>query len=173
MAIPPPSGNRGHSTRTESARKRYSFAPTPSGGAAGLERAEAAAMDREKARRVAVVAVHGVGHHEPREAARAAADLPAGSSPTSYSPFVESPLRIPVSKLEVGAAPQRPKGLMHAFDERASFLREAHESHAPAPAPELQYMREQLSGYEPTGSDHIYDTIVVSATRTDPQGGPP
>ena len=122
-------------------------------------------MDREKARRVAVVAVHGVGHHEPREAARAAADLLAASAPTSYSPFVESPLRIPVSKLEVGAAPQRPKGLMHAFDERASFLREAHESHAPAPAPELQYMREQLSGYEPTGSDHIYDTIVVSATR--------
>jgi hypothetical protein len=131
--------------------------------------------------RVAVIAVHGVGHHEPREAARAAADLLAFSNPKAYSPFVEAPLRIPVTRVEPGSAPaaRPPRKRGKVFDERPSFIADAvkdskdaadaKRDHPPvAASPELAYMREQLSGYELENDDRVYDTVSLTSIRKDP-----
>src|SRR5438309_786076 len=99
-------------------------------------------------RRVAVIAVHGVGHHQPLEAAKAAADLLAAARPDAYSPFVQSALRIPVRRLEVGDPPAAP-GKAEVFEERPHFVRESTNPNHP----DLAYMREQLSAFEPADED--------------------
>lgn len=129
-------------------------------------------------RHVAVIAVHGVGHHQPHEAARAAADLLATSEPGRYSPFVESPVRIPVTpvlpppvskKAPVGLW-QRFEKLWNTFDERPEFVRHSGKQRA-HPSPEIEYMNEQLSEYEMEGDECVYDTVSLAATRTDPATG--
>ena len=120
--------------------------------------------------RVAVIAVHGVGHHQPREAARACADMLALTG--QYAPFVESSLRIPVQAVSGGAHVARleqaakPRSLANAFEERPDFVREPAKPRRHTDA-SIEYMREQLSRYVPEGSDRVYETASLKSSRGD------
>ena len=101
---------------------------------------------------VAVVAVHGVGDHEPGASAHAIADLllrqrhPDGSA--RYTSFGEEKVRLPVRPADLGASPTRPL------------------------VPEYEFMHGQLERYP--GSRTPYDTIRIEGERLSaPDGGRP
>lgn len=81
--------------------------------------------------KVAVVAVHGVADQKPAESARSIADLL--STDGSFSSFTEVPLRIPRRRMKPGAAKHDDAG--------------------------LQYMKEQLEGYDGGATGAVYDTV--------------
>ncbi len=122
-------------------------------------------------RRVAIIAVHGVGHHRPHEAARATADLLAGHPNGVYSPFVEAPIRIAVRRVETGVAANAPPKKTAIFEERPDFIRDPVKKREHPNQPELEYMSEQLSSYQVQGEDRVYDTVSLTATRTDAKTG--
>jgi hypothetical protein len=73
-------------------------------------------MTGEDSRRVAVVAVHGVGDHEPHASARQVADLLRSrppSPPPLYGEFREEHLRLPIQSLP--GQPSSPAGDSHDF----------------------------------------------------------
>ena len=101
---------------------------------------------------IAIVAVHGVGDHEPGASAHAVADLllrqrhPDGSA--RYTSFGEEKVRLPVRPADLGTSPTRPL------------------------VPEYEFMHGQLERYP--GSREPYDTIRIEGERlSEPGDGRP
>src|SRR5689334_9100961 len=76
---------------------------------------------------IAVVAVHGVGEHEPGSSARSIADLLLrlryGDADAMYTSFRENALRIPVRPAVVSQQPATAKR-NSLFDELSHYLRD-------------------------------------------------
>ena len=121
--------------------------------------------------RIAVISVHGVGHHQPREAARACADMLALTG--RYVPFVESPLRVPVDPVPGDLAARTSRAahdaqapMLTGFEERPEFIQDPAKP-AQHSDPSVEYMTEQLSRYVPEGEDCVYETVSLRSFRDD------
>ena len=93
---------------------------------------------QERVRRVAVIGVHGVAHHDAGATANAMADLLLSvpsknrTRPSSYETFSATGIRVPVQMLQVEPLPPGNRGkigkLFRPFEERsATFARIASE----------------------------------------------
>ena len=124
---------------------------------------------------IALVAVHGVGDHQPGAAARAVADLLLrlrGSAGSRYSSFVERSVRIPTKPARVNprSAPNVAPDLRRSiFAEQHAFLRTQLQYGGAAArdreedSPDHQLMRAQLAEYRSTGEP--YDTVRLEGER--------
>lgn len=104
-------------------------------------------MNHEKpAKRIAVVAVHGVADQQPRASARRIANLlqnlDDGRDPL-YEPFIEREIRLSV----------RPFRIPNPSD--------------PWKRPDLELAREALKGYEGEPADQVFETIRLESRRED------
>lgn len=156
--------------------------------------AEVAARSRTRDR-VAVVVVHGVGDHQPRESARAIGDLlqnidvdaPIGGDsgpPCSelpgkvkprYDPFLERSLRINVRPVVITGDEETSgggvRGPFHEWvhKERPRRARSARSSEKPGAYEDwvsFQFMRGQLRCYLGEGPENTYETIRLEGKRT-------
>jgi hypothetical protein len=124
-------------------------------------------------KRVAIVAVHGVGHKEPKESARAIARMLShlaapGSSDPLYSPFVETEFGILTSPVVVrpdteqapreGRLDERPPAL------RRELSRLSASDGAAQLDPDIAFMREQLRDHKEEGA---YESVRLESTRSD------
>jgi hypothetical protein len=114
-----------------------------------------------EARKVAIVAVHGVGNQAAGTTATAMADLLAnldepGQGPL-YSTFTGRDLRLPVRRLGVPA--HVPKG--RTFAERAETLRQKSDR---API-DVEFTRSLLVDYHVSGPEDTYETVALGGTR--------
>src|SRR5262249_46176893 len=143
---------------------------------------------RSIARRVAVIAVHGVGNQAPFASARAIGDLlqnqniedaaipreiaassrvPDSEDP-QYEPFLERTLRINVRPVVIKKREEWPDGMRGRFHEWVTSQRKHHRD-KPARSLEdsdkyddeiaTQFMRGQLSGYKGDEPEDTYETI--------------
>src|SRR5579885_2259773 len=116
------------------------------------------------ARKIAVIAVHGVGEHKPFETARAIGDLlqdvdhnPGGYPQPSYDPFIEREIRINVRPTRLSTP-----GTQAAMDIRGPFHHLVNETTAGATlkAPvDIEFMRGQLRNYRGEDPADTYHTI--------------
>jgi hypothetical protein len=128
-------------------------------------------------RRVAVIAVHGVGSPERFSTARSVADLLVQhpSPGAEYEGFVERGIIIPTSPLAPTSAPSpspvlpRLRGALSAVRRQlASDRTRLTPSDTDTPAPDIAFMREQLRHYR---SERLpYETIELVGTRRDGTG---
>jgi hypothetical protein len=129
-------------------------------------------LDSERQQRIAVIAVHGVGHQEPKESARAIARMLSGlradgTSDPRYGTFNEVGFQIPVVPVRVSPQPEEPpEGV---FDERPAALRREQarlkaDDGGPSIDPSIDFMRNQLRGYAEHG---VYKSTVLRAARSD------
>jgi len=125
-------------------------------------------------KRIAVVAIHGVGDPPPRETAQAVANqllhLNGLLEPRRYDPFEEQTVRIttrPVIVRERHEAPSR-----YRIRERSSYIRDFHQPGQRRDLGDLdtQFAKGQLADYEGEGPAAMYDTIRLRSTRRDPAG---
>lgn len=134
----------------------------------------------ERARALAVVAVHGVGQQRPGESARAIGDLllrlRAPDGTPRFSALRELPLRLPTTPLRltprVAAQDGPPATAESPFREQSDALAAqlAEPSNDTTYAPEYEFMRAQLEGY--ASSCDPYDTIRLEGTRIPDAHGP-
>ncbi len=121
--------------------------------------------------RVAVIAVHGVGYHKPKETAHAAADLLAGteSGNAHYQTFRESELLIDVRPVRVPEA-SKPSRHWYTFAQRSDSIKKRHKE-GPGDSDDLdhQYMLDQLREYKVQGDDRTYETVRLDSIRTEKQ----
>ncbi len=129
---------------------------------------------RARQSRIAVIVVHGVGHHEPAASATAIARLllriPENQA-SHYTAFRQSPLRLPTRRVDVGApadAPADARAQHRRFDTNFNEGAEYQpataavgggrigQSHVP---PDIALMREQLREYHPTPADQVYESV--------------
>ena len=109
--------------------------------------------------RVAIIAVHGVGHHEPRASAKAMADMllrtPRGEQ-SRYTSFREVDVQLPTRRVDASSSRSH-------TDNPAPWLslseRSAHPRVSKGAAPDHLLMSEQLAGYRPDEADGLYDTV--------------
>lgn len=125
--------------------------------------------------RTAVIAVHGVGHHEPGGTAEAVANLLLRFCPDNFTSLQVTPMRIDVEepmtqahrqnrdvRLEQAPPPTKWQEIARAvsLDVRGPAMR--HHSREETTAMELphRFMSDRLAGYEPKNSgDDIYRTV--------------
>ena len=131
----------------------------------------------ERAKRVAVIAVHGVGEHPPNATARAVADLLTcpDKGTANYTGFREVPIKIPVTPLQV-ELPPKPQPKESAFDKLPSWLRgffEIDKSRAleyDGDDLEFEWQRDLLGGTPEDGvtlpdTDVWYDSVRLEGIR--------
>ena len=145
-------------------------------------------------RRVAVIAVHGVGNQSPFASARAIGDLlqnqniedaaippdlaaPAGvpgSEDPQYEPFLERTLRINVRPVVIKKRDEWADGMRGRFHEWVTNQRKANREKPPRSQPDsdkyddeiaTQFMRGQLSGYKGDEPEDTYETIRLEGVR--------
>lgn len=114
--------------------------------------------------RIAIIVTHGVGDQKPYKSAESVADLLLKFGQGTITSFKKTQLKIPVSKLEITQQiPEKSKsdkgGFLKRFDQRTPSIKAWHKNNSPHPYPEHEYMRDQLSDYEITNTEKIYDTI--------------
>ena len=114
-------------------------------------------------KRVAVIAVHGVGHHEPRASARAMAEMLLRTprrEQSRYTSFREMDVQVPTRRLESSAK-------RSAEDDPAPWRslseRSAHPRDSADPQADHLLMSEQLAGYRPDEADGFYETVRLEA----------
>jgi hypothetical protein len=145
-------------------------------------------------RRVAVIAVHGVGNQAPFASARAIGDLlqnqniedaaippdvapPAGvpgSEDPQYEPFLERTLRINVRPVVIKRRDEWPDGMRGRFHEWVTNQRNADAEKPRRSRTDsdeyddeiaTQFMRGQLIGYKGDEPEDTYETIRLEGTR--------
>ena len=141
---------------------------------------------QEKVRRVAVIGVHGVAHHDAGATANAMADLllsvPSEDSarPSSYDAFSATGIRVPVQMLQVEPLPPGNRGkigkLFRPFEERsATFARIASErgdekkregKSIPAGSVGNAYMKLLLECYQGGADGNFYSTTRLEGRRS-------
>ena len=143
-------------------------------------------MDRPPRKRVAVIAVHGIGDHAPGETVRTVADMllrRSGFDGARYSSCEEASLRIPTQPVHLAektsmALAAQPKPTRSDFEERSDYVlrlhqRRPHALAAKAAGPENDYgyhfMREQLRQYVPRDSERIYESQRLVTIRSGPE----
>ncbi len=134
-------------------------------------------------RRIAVVAVHGVGDQTRHETAYSVANLLLNLSrrdDVCYTPFTERELRIATRRVAVHRdGPDRPAGgavrwpafLRSPFNERGRHVRRGLTGQIVEP-PEHGFMRDQLRDYEGEGPDATYETVRLEGARLNADGSP-
>jgi len=145
-------------------------------------------------KRIAVIAVHGVGDQQPLESARAIGDLlqnidvdmsllgnrpaPCASPPPAveprYNPFTERTIRInvrPVVVLPAGDSDGVDAGLRGPFFSFVSRKRQAGQKTADDEG-WYRFMRGQLRCYHGDGPEETYETVRLEGTRTAHSGTP-
>jgi hypothetical protein len=126
-------------------------------------------MDHKK--RIAVIAVHGVGHQQPHTSAERAADLLRNQC-KGYDWVGQSTVRIPVSPIITDTEYDKKDraryvsqtlkaAIQGEFD--ASDEREAKDQRPL----DVYNMREWLDGYKPRGADLTYDTTCIQLQKAD------
>lgn len=120
------------------------------------------------ARRVAVIAVHGVADQQPGETTTAIVNLLSNlddQGRPAYGPFEAASVRIQVRSLEV---PERATHSVQDWAARAANCR-AEQARAPGRAAVvdagLEFMASLLANYEPSGPDETYETDVLRSER--------
>jgi hypothetical protein len=135
-------------------------------------------------KRLAVLAVHGVGNHAPFDTARRIGDLlqdldwgtpnegglPSAVSPR-YFPFREQKLRVnvrPTVVKEEAPTASGTRGPFYAYINRHL----SHQNRASSNPDELahEFMRGQLSQYQGEEPEDTYETIRLEGTRGNPDG---
>ena len=123
----------------------------------------------KKVPRVAVIAVHGVGHHEPRASAHAIAQLLLRTprrAASPYTSFSEHCITIPARRVPEEMPP--PPAAARTRGRVAE--RPAVDSEVP-PAPlDVEFMRGQLNEYSPSTQDGVYETVRLEGHRIDGDG---
>src|SRR5436309_316002 len=144
-------------------------------------------------RRVAVVAIHGVADQQPSDTAHRISNLLMMHLPDAYTGFVETDVRIGVQAVHLRS--ESAEEAEDQADERSLKGRIAKEfrinpaaksvqraqrraiararaGEAAGPIENLQqnYMREQLSEYQPEGKDAVYESIRVAGSRLAAEG---
>src|SRR5689334_1191233 len=115
----------------------------------------------QQSRRIAVIAVHGVGHHAPNEASRATADMLArvaleSQTGVHYTPFIESAMRVPVEAVSMSSVPVGEVKSGSLFDERPYMFREQQADSTKRTVPtDVLLMCEQLQQYQPQDKDVV------------------
>lgn len=133
-------------------------------------------------KRVAVVAVHGVGKHESGESANAVADLLLGlngfkeGGETPYHGFESEELKIPLP----GPALFQPSSreddsFIDKFQERRGYFRDLYKCKPWQAAVKprdiaTEFMSEQLDQFEGDKNKSTYATFRLNGHRTNPQG---
>lgn len=137
----------------------------------------------ERAKRIAVLAVHGVGKHLPGETQTAITDLllslPARNregEPRLYSAFRKTDLAIPLKPVQTAAAvpfvPER-KGrdkLVNLYQEPSADFAEAIKRTNRVQHPDqiaLEYTQMLLEGYKGGADSNLYATARLEGTRVD------
>ena len=137
-------------------------------------------------KRIAVIAVHGVGYHRPGETVRAIADLVLRGDlldGVDYSSFDESDLRIAtdptvVPEVDIGDKPAVTNA--NRFDERLGFVRalqaapektervvmDSAADVQPEDVDALGFMRSQLRDFRPAENDRVYETTRLRTVRS-------
>lgn len=135
-------------------------------------------------KRIAVVAVHGVGIHEPHHSASAISRLllriPRAFG-GRYTSFSESPIGIPTSMVseaqsESVVAARRSRKLTRKtkrelYDERPERAAESSDEHRDDPTqpdPDVRFMRDQLRDYESDPSAAVYETVRIEGRHIAP-----
>ncbi len=137
--------------------------------------------------KIAVVAIHGVGDHQPFEMARAAGNLLSSLKDTAhprYCPFKEEWLRLTVSPVETvgrafpkpGAASsvrQKSKRNWGPLDTLRHYSGPIDAAAAPTPASlDHLFMEGQLSEYKGEGPDETYEFLRLTGKRNAAPGAP-
>lgn len=139
--------------------------------------------------RVAVVAIHGVADQKPHDTAHRIAHLLLHHQPERYTAFAQTDVLIGVSKTHIEGKEDwkqkrpnlwqfNPTGeCMGALDKPTDAKSQAEIENPRATeqgcyqrTPALEYMREQLAAYTPTGDDAIYETIQLNGIRAAQNG---
>jgi hypothetical protein len=121
------------------------------------------------AKNIAVIAVHGVGHHEPFASARAIADLllrtPRDRSP-DYTSFTETEIQIATRAVDdtPDATDATPASPLLAVSERSAHPRIQDDPFGP----DHLLMSHQLNGYRPAQQDGLYETIRIEGRHLGP-----
>lgn len=140
------------------------------------------ALTNSSSRRVAVLAVHGVGKHLAGETQTAVTDLllslPARNDYMKnrlYSPFHKVELEIPLQPLGVGQSimnlvppPQGAKRLLDAYQEPSAEFAKALGLGGGSPSDQdvaLDYTQMLLQGYEGGADTNLYTTARLEGTR--------
>jgi len=141
---------------------------------------------QERVRRVAVIGVHGVAHHDAGATANAMADLLLSvpsknrTRPSSYETFSATGIRVPVQMLQVEPLPPGNRGkigkLFRPFEERsATFARIASERGAekkregksiPPGSVGNAYMKLLLECYRGGADGNFYSTTRLEGKRS-------
>ena len=133
-------------------------------------------------RRVAVIAVHGVGKHAPGETQNALADLllslPAGEygNKRTYQPFTAQGLRIPLQPLRLGH-PRRLVSEVKRFYQRSIFTEQSadfarnlpREAGVPPEVGEVstEYTELLLKDYRGGADSNVYETVRLEGRAGD------
>lgn len=127
--------------------------------------------------RIALIAVHGVGHQQPRASAQRAADL-LRNQREGYDWLGQSMVRIPVEAVSTDIRPAEISGrkkknvrakyvsqtLSRAILSKSSDLDEQRaEYEVPL---DIKDMQERLLGYKPRGADTTYATTRIELKKT-------
>lgn len=121
--------------------------------------------ESDAVRRVAIVAVHGVGDPKPGSTVRAIGDLLLNFVPDSYKQLQEYKLRLSVQRVEVSAERPAPPQtqMLGLFDHRAPSVRgRHHDPNSGCESPrtvEYDYMAAQLAEYTVEAEHSIYETL--------------
>jgi hypothetical protein len=133
---------------------------------------------------IAIVAVHGVGDHEPHSSARAISRLllriPRAYG-GRYTSFSESPIGIPTAPVPEAASEQQvierksrelqSRTRRSLYDERpergSGDIPEAVAAHG-SPPPDVRFMRDQLRDYESNPSDAVYESVRIEGRHIEP-----
>ena len=125
--------------------------------------------------RIAIIAVHGVGNHQPRASAHAIGELLLrvprdGASP--YTSFKEECIALPTRPV-----PELPVG--HADTAQEKWKKKSGRTFSERPPAEvppykdpvdIEFMRAQLASYSSERSDGDYDTVRLEGRRLDAAG---
>jgi len=128
-------------------------------------------------KRIAVVAIHGVGDQAPRETARAVAsqllNLNGSSGPVRYDPFEEQSLRITTQPVVLTG--RRDELRRFQIRERSSYIRDFHKAGRSGEMEDLdiQFAKGQLAEYAGEGPTAMYETVRLESTRRVPTGPGP
>jgi hypothetical protein len=126
-------------------------------------------MSDEKASRVAVIAIHGVGDHQPQEMAKAAASLlEIAGGGNRYTPFDENIVRIRIRPVELNPDPNIETE--HARWGPLNELRRSETAASPAAAAQKNsidhlFMEDQLSGYVDGGAEDTCEFLRMDGVR--------
>jgi hypothetical protein len=133
-----------------------------------------------RTKRVAVIAVHGVGHHEPHRSAHDMAELllrVPREGPQQYTSFTEHCVSIPTRRVPEHEHLHRPDGESAArkgaghwshLNERPSATASS-ETLEPEPI-DVAFMRGQLRDYTPRQQDGVYETVRIEGRRMQGEG---